>query len=164
MTPLVVQMVTYNAWANRELFRCLNAAPASIVDAPTLQVIEHYCSIAGVFASRLGAAKDISPSNEAQTLDSLSAFALRCDEWLVSFTTQLAPDRFEEQILFTFLDGNRGCMSQGEILMHIALHSALHRGEVYRLLQGRNIDLPWDTFAVFLHETEPARRTQSAIG
>ena len=101
------------------------------------------------------------PLKASPTLGSLETSMVHTDAWYVSHASQLDDSAFEERIVFTFMDGKRGCMTRSEILMHVALHSALHRGEVYRLLQGRNIDLPWDTFAVFLHQSEPARRTAS---
>jgi uncharacterized damage-inducible protein DinB len=57
-----------------------------------------------------------------------------------------------------FTDGDRGCMSRREMLTHVAIHGAYHRGEVGRLLKQMPAPVPWDTFAVFLHQAEPARR------
>ena len=50
-----------------------------------------------------------------------------------------------------------------EMLTHAAIHGAYHRGEVGRILRQISAALPWDTFAVFLHQTEPERRNARAM-
>ncbi|TCU33592.1 hypothetical protein EV129_11597 [Rhizobium azibense] len=35
-----------------------------------------------------------------------------------------------------------------------------HRGEMGRIFWQLSITPPWDTFTVYLHQTEPARRRQ----
>ena len=57
-------------------------------------------------------------------------------------------------------------MTREEMLTHVVTHGGYHRGEVGRLMvqaasrSGQDMLLPWDTFAVHLHKTEPARRMQ----
>jgi uncharacterized damage-inducible protein DinB len=62
---------------------------------------------------------------------------------------------------FNFTDGDKGYMTREEMLTHVALHGGYHRGEVGRILWQLSITPPWDTFAVYLHQADPARRLQS---
>ena len=64
------------------------------------------------------------------------------------------------QIAFTFTDGGRGAMTREEMLFHVVTHDGYHRGEVGRMLKQIQSPLPWDTFAVFLHQDQPERRGQ----
>jgi uncharacterized damage-inducible protein DinB len=49
-------------------------------------------------------------------------------------------------------------MSREEMLTHVVTHGGYHRGEVGRILAQLSVSPPWDTFAVYLHKTEPSRR------
>jgi len=49
-------------------------------------------------------------------------------------------------------------MSREEILTHLVIHSGYHRGEIGRIMSRLSIGIPWDTFAVYLHQTDPSRR------
>ncbi|MDX8531397.1 DinB family protein [Mesorhizobium sp. VK25A] len=46
------------------------------------------------------------------------------------------------------------------MLTHVVLHGSYHRGEIGRMLAGIAVSPPWDTYAVHLHRSEPARRLQ----
>lgn len=60
-------------------------------------------------------------------------------------------------------------MTREEMLTHVVTHGGYHRGEVGRLMiqaaarSAHDIKLPWDTYAVHLHRTEPERRLQRQI-
>ena len=63
-----------------------------------------------------------------------------------------------EPIIFSFTDGDAGCMSREEMLLHVATHAGYHRGEAGRMLCPLGVALPWDTYAVYLHCSQPSRR------
>lgn len=47
------------------------------------------------------------------------------------------------------------------MLTHVIDHGGYHRGEVGRIMAQRSLALPWDTFAVHLHQTEAWRMRQT---
>jgi uncharacterized damage-inducible protein DinB len=53
-------------------------------------------------------------------------------------------------------------MSRQEMLTHVAVHGTYHRGEVGRILRQLSAPLPWDTFAVYLHQAQPERRDRAS--
>lgn len=56
-----------------------------------------------------------------------SAFkARRLDEWLIDYAEQLDDEAAAERIDFVFTDGDQGCMSRAEMLMHLVTHSLCH--------------------------------------
>ena len=79
-----------------------------------------------------------------------------------------APRSLSQSIAFVFTDGDQGYMTREEMLTHVVTHTGYHRGEAGRLLtqaaarDGHGVYLPWDTYAVHLHQTEPERRRQGA--
>lgn len=49
-------------------------------------------------------------------------------------------------------------MSVEEILLHVNLHGAYHRGNVGQVLKSVDVVPPRDLYTRFLHLTEPQRR------
>ncbi len=91
-------------------------------------------------------------------LGALSEATERTHQWYLAYVTGLDRDRLREPVCFTFSDGDKGCMTREEMLAHVLLHGAVHRGEAARILGQIGVPLPWDTLAVHLHRAELARR------
>ncbi|WP_374377328.1 DinB family protein [Dongia sp.] len=158
----------YNAWANRDLLDTLAQVDpvlhATEVDA-AIRLVNHYHIVGRIFAAHLaGRAHGYTATNTDGTpaLAALRTDLLACDRWFVDYAGTLTPDVAAERIAFTFTDGDRGLMSRAEMVTHVTLHGGYHRGEVGQILKRLNIPLPWDTYAVFLHQTEPSRRRQES--
>jgi uncharacterized damage-inducible protein DinB len=73
----------------------------------------------------------------------------------------VTPQQLCESVAFVFTDGDHGCMSREEMLTHVVTHAGYHRGEVGQIMKQLSIELPWDTFAVYLHRAEPSRRSNA---
>lgn len=156
----------YQAWANDELFDRL-----ALLDRQTqaaelhtaLRLVSHHHVVAEIFAAHLSGTRHGHTSDntvETPTLAALRASVTATDGWYQNYVLDVAPAQLDEAIAFTFTDGDRGTMTRHEMLLHVALHSAIHRGEVSRMLVQLSITPPWDTLAVYLHRTQPARRDQ----
>jgi uncharacterized damage-inducible protein DinB len=83
------------------------------------------------------------------------------DRWYLGYLETATPELLSESVPFTFTDGDKGCMSREEMLAHVVTHGGYHRGEVGRIMAQHSVGLPWDTFAVYLHRTEPSRRLRT---
>ncbi|WP_282507681.1 DinB family protein [Burkholderia cepacia] len=88
------------------------------------------------------------------------------DRWYLDYAETATPGMLSESIPFAFTDGDNGYMTRKEMLIHVVTHGGYHRDEAGRLMiqaaarSGQDIKLPWDTYAVHLHRTEPACRLQ----
>lgn len=159
----------YQAWANNELFDRLalidpQAHAAELHTA--LRLVSHHHVVAEIFAAHLGGTRHRHTSDntvETPTLDALRASVAETDRWYQQYVLDVAPEQLDEAVAFTFTDGDKGTMTRHEMLQHVALHSAIHRGEVSRILVQLSITPPWDTLAVYLHRTQPARRQQELL-
>ena len=78
--------------------------------------------------------------------------------WFVDQAGALTPARLEEEVAFTFTDGQRGRMSREEMLAHVITHGSYHRGEVGQMLKRLSTAPPRDLFTAYLHRAEPQRR------
>lgn len=166
MSAMLRKLYGYHAWANRDLFDKLSSLDATQHKAElhtALRLINHYYVVAKIFAAHLtGMPHGYASDNtvETPTLDELSAALTSSDQWYLDYLANVSPAKLSEAIPFAFTDGDKGYMTREEMLLHVALHGGYHRGEVGRILWQLSVTPPWDTFAVHLHQTEPARRLQ----
>jgi uncharacterized damage-inducible protein DinB len=165
--PLLREMFRYNAWANAEFFAKLEMLGPDHGEERHVAIrqLNHCLVVNKIFAAHLtgrphGYAADNTP--ETPGLSELRAAAAATDRWYLDYLQSVSEADLAEPIAFAFTDGDRGCMSRQEMLTHAAIHGAYHRGEVGRILRQISAPLPWDTFAVFLHQTEPGRRDSVA--
>jgi uncharacterized damage-inducible protein DinB len=81
-------------------------------------------------------------SAELPSFEVLANEARATANWYVDYADALAPNEIDEAIDFAFSNGERARMTRGEMLLHVALHAAGHRGQVALLLQKNGIQ-PW---------------------
>jgi uncharacterized damage-inducible protein DinB len=160
---LLREMFRYNAWANAEFFAKLELVGADHGEEchVAIRQLNHCLVVNKIFTAHLtGRPHGYTADNTPETpgLSELSAAVAASDRWYLDYLESVSETDLAEPIAFTFTDGDRGRMTRQEILTHAAIHGAYHRGEVGRILRQISAPLPWDTFAVFLHQTEPARR------
>ena len=167
---LLRDIFRYNAWANAEFFAKLESLDPVQYGEPrhlAIRLLNHCHVVNRIFVAHLtGARHGCAASNTEKTpaLVELREAVAETDRWFLDYLETVSVDALAERIAFVFTDGDRGCMSRQEILTHAAIHGAYHRGEVGRILRQISAPLPWDTFAVFLHQAEPERRGMSLAG
>jgi uncharacterized damage-inducible protein DinB len=168
MSALLHRLYDYHAWANTELFgklETINRVAHARELQTMLRLINHHHVVARIFAAHLsGARHPYTADNTEDTpdLDALRAAVTTCDRWYIDYLQGLTAEHLAEALPFVFTDGDKGCMTREEILMHVALHAGGHRGEVCRILWQLSVTPPWDTFAVYLHQAQPERRLRAA--
>jgi len=166
MTEMLSTLYGYQAWANNDLLGRVALLDPKVQAAElhaALRLISHYHVVARIFASHLSGRKHRYTSDnttETPTLGDLHAAVSATDRWYEYYVRKVSSKDLSQTVAFTFTDGDEGCMTRHEMLLHVALHSAIHRGEVCRILSQSSITPPWDTLAVYLHQAEPFRRRQ----
>lgn len=166
MTSLLQKLYGYHAWANVDLLDKLETVDREKHGTElqtALRLISHYYAVSRIFAAHLqGVPHEYTSDNSDETpaLDQLRAAVTSSDQWYLGYLRDTPCSALSEAVPFTFTDGDKGDMTKEEMLIHVALHGAYHRGEAGRILWQLSVTPPWDTFAVYLHQTEPARRLQ----
>lgn len=164
MNTSLQKLYGYSAWANVELLDKLESVDTEEQGTQlqaALRLVSHYCVVSQIFAGHLqGVPHGFESDNLRETpcLQELRTAVMSIDRWYLDYVNTVSPAALREAIAFTFTDGDKGHMTREEMLTHVALHGGYHRGEVGRILQQLSIIPPWDTFAVYLHQAEPARR------
>jgi uncharacterized damage-inducible protein DinB len=165
---LLREMFRYNAWANAEFFaklELLDPGQHGEERHVAIRQLNHCLVVNRIFRAHLtGRSHPYTADNTPETpgLSELSAAVAASDHWYLDYLENVSETDLAESIAFTFTDGDQGCMSRQEILTHAAIHGAYHRGEVGRILRQISAALPWDTFAVYLHQAEPERRDRAS--
>ena len=166
MSGLLRTTFGYHAWANHELLGALAGLDPRTQGSELqaiLRLIDHAHVVSRIFAAHLSGSRHPHASDrsaETPALDMLRAAVAATDQWYLDYVKAVPPAALLEAVSFTFTDGDSGRMTREEMLAHVALHSAVHRGEACRILSQLSITPPWDTLAVYLHQAEPARRRQ----
>jgi uncharacterized damage-inducible protein DinB len=101
-------------------------------------------------------------SPELPSLDALAASARATADWYADYADALLPEEVDEALAFSFANGKPARMTRGEMLLHVALHAAGHRGQAALLLQKNGI-VPWpDRLTDFLGSDADAAKAEAA--
>ncbi len=164
---LLTSAFRYKAWANQELFATLrevDEAAHSQERHACVRLLNHIYVVDQIFAAHLCRTTHTfvaTNTSETPTLDALESGVARTDSWYLDFVSKLDNEALEEPIEFVFTDQTNARMSREEMLMHVNLHGAYHRGAVGRILSQTGLAPPRDLFTGFLHKSEPERRLRT---
>ncbi len=158
----------YKSWANDELLGVLRSVDAAKMQTAefrrALIVLEHTYIVDRIFAAHLESVPHRYPgvvSSEPPPLEPLSERIRASDQWYVDYVRRLDPAHLDEHIDFTFTDGALGRMSRAEILIHLSVHGAYHRGNIAQLLAQLSVAPSRDLFTRYLHELQPTERRRA---
>lgn len=164
-TPSVLNsMLGYKAWANQEIFaelRQLQHPEHQETLHKALRILNHTHVVDNIFAGHLsGMPHGYAATNTEETpsLEVLRRATKDLDDWYLAHSQSLTPELLAETVRFVFTDGDRGAMTRAEVLTHVVLHGAYHRGAVGRLMFEASVPPPRDIFTRYLHSLEPSRR------
>src|SRR5215471_7134765 len=156
------RVFSYKAKANEEILMAMrqfdDAAPAKEI---AIRVLSHTYVVDRIFAANLtGTEHGYTSANTSQapSLEELSARIKTSDQWYIDYVSLLDEAQLAERIDFTFTDGLPGRMSREEMLWHVAIHGAGHRGQVGWIMMENSITPPADRFTSYLHRAEAATR------
>lgn len=172
---LLFRMFRYQAWANEEILEAmkgLNVEHHAEERRVALRLMNHCLIVNKIFAAHLtGHSHGFSADNPPDTpeLEELRSELAAVDRWYLDYVSAVTPAILSQSVPFVFTDGDNGYMTREEMLTHVVTHGGYHRGEAGRVMvqaaakSGQGMKLPWDTYAVHLHRTEPERRLQGRV-
>jgi uncharacterized damage-inducible protein DinB len=167
-TTTLERLFRYKAHSNSEMLAAMRAfddgSPAKDI---AIRILNHTYVADRIFAANLtGTEHGYTSANpgQAPSLEELAAAIKVSDQWYINYVSLLDGADLAEKIDFSFTDGEPGRMSREEMLMHVALHGAGHRGQIGLIMMQHSITPPADRFTSYLHKAEASdrRRTSQA--
>jgi len=156
------RLFRYKANSNKEILAAMrlfdDASPAKEI---AIRVLSHTYVVDRIFAANLTGTEHgytLANTSQAPSLEELSATIKTSDQWYIDYVWLLDEAQMAERIDFTFTDGEPGRMSREEMLWHVAIHGAGHRGQVGWIMTENSITPPADRFTSYLHKAEASTR------
>jgi len=161
---LLQSLFDHKAWADDELLTRLRSLDASTHEQErhtAIRIANHVHVVDCLFQAQLQrAALPFAGTNTPDTpaLEALHEAMRATDGWYQQQLRVLDDEALGERINFHFVDGDAGCMTRAEMLLHVATHGSYHRGAVGRILAQCGVTPPRDLLSGFLHRSQPERR------
>ncbi|MDE2430485.1 MAG: damage-inducible protein DinB [Burkholderiales bacterium] len=161
---LIHSMFAQKAWANKALFNALGELSPGEHAEPLhtmIRTLNHIYVVDRIFqAHLLGQSHGYQSTNTSETpeLAALQFDVAELDAWYMQYASGVSASELSESLAFRFTDGDEGSMSREEMLVHVVMHGAYHRGNVGQVLKSISVAPPRDLYTKFLHESEPQRR------
>jgi uncharacterized damage-inducible protein DinB len=118
----------YDAWANHEVLAGLRASTHP--HARPLQLLSHVLSAERLWLERITMQPQSLPIWPDFTLDQCDAQIADVERLWDAFFGQLAPVGLLEKVVYKNSKGEPWTSTVEDILTHVALHSAYHRGQI----------------------------------
>ena len=118
----------YDAWANREVLAALNSgSPAS---ARARQLLAHILSAERLWLERIRKHSQSLPVWPDLTREECEALIDELSRLWREFLSPLSADALSQQVVYTNSKGEPWTSTVQDILTHVVLHSAYHRGQI----------------------------------
>ena len=139
MTVRHSRMLTrYNHWANKVMFDAVAALPEGEATKERkslfknmVHTLNHNYVIDVIWQAHLeGRDHGMTARNTVDhpPLAELWEKQRAIDDWYVRWSDELTPEKLDSAVSYVLIGGNKGVMTQREILLHIVNHSSYHRG------------------------------------
>jgi uncharacterized damage-inducible protein DinB len=155
-------LTRYNHWANKVMFDAVAALPEGEATKERrslfrnmVHTLNHNYVIGMIWQAHLEGREHGMTARNTPDHPPLAALwdkQQALDDWYIHWSDRLTAEQLDAPVSFTLIGGNRGTMTQLEVLLHIVNHSSYHRGFVADLFfqvpqRAPTMDLP-----VFLRE------------
>jgi uncharacterized damage-inducible protein DinB len=124
----------YDAWANREVFASLSASARPT--ARTGQLLAHILSAERLWLERIREQPQSLPVWPDFRLDRCEAQIVELAELWSGYLSELSAAGLSENVAYRNSKGEPWTSSVQDILTHVILHSAYHRGQIASLVRA----------------------------
>jgi uncharacterized damage-inducible protein DinB len=120
----------YDAWANREVFTGLRTSASAPPNARPLQLLAHILSAERLWLERIRKQPQSLPVWPDLPLEQWEAQIDELARLWREFLGQLSPAGLSEKVTYKNSKGEPWSSMVEDILTHVVLHSAYHRGQI----------------------------------
>jgi uncharacterized damage-inducible protein DinB len=139
-----MRMFAYDHWANRECVIAMSSANSA--SSSTMGRIAHILSAQKLWLERLRQEPQTLPVWPGSTLPECAKLA---DEMAVlwrNYLAQLSPSGYDDKIEYRNSKGEAWSSRIEDVLTHVLLHSAYHRGQVALEMRGAGLEPAYTDF------------------
>ena len=122
------QLFAYDDWANREVLASL--AHAANRTARSIKLLAHIVSAERLWLERLLRQKQTYPVWPDFDLDKCAADIAQLPQLWRNYLQQLRPGKVSDDVAYVNSKGESWNNSVQDILTHVVMHSAYHRGQI----------------------------------
>ena len=141
-----LRMFAYDRWANCECLAAMKAAGS--VSADTVGRMAHILSAQTLWFERILKKPQSMPVWPSSTVEDCTALADEISSawrnYLTQLATQLPPGSLDDKVEYRNSKGDPWSSRVEDILMHVLLHSAYHRGQIALQMRSSRLE-PADT-------------------
>jgi uncharacterized damage-inducible protein DinB len=124
----------YDEWANREVLAGLEVV--SLPQAKPLQLLAHIVSAERLWLGRIRKQPQSLPVWPDFTLDKCATQIAEVASLWREYFAQLSPMGLSETVAYQNSKGEPWTSTVEDVLTHVLLHSAYHRGQIASLIRG----------------------------
>jgi uncharacterized damage-inducible protein DinB len=155
-------LTRYNQWANKVMFDAVAALPEGEATKERkslfknmVHTLNHNYVIGLIWQAHLeGRDHGMTARNtpDYPALGDLRQKQQAIDGWYIDWSDALTDEKLDRPVSYTLIGGNKGAMTEREILFHIVNHSSYHRGFVADLFFQVPARAPQMDLPVFVRE------------
>jgi uncharacterized damage-inducible protein DinB len=146
------KLYLYDHWANQEVARALRAAPQP--PSRSVRLMAHVVGTEWTWRSRIlpeGKKMAVWPQLTVEQI--VQEMAELKSAW-AGYLSQLTPPRLMESAAYTNSKGEHFSSLLGDILMHVVMHSAYHRGQIAADMRASGLE---PVYTDFIHAVRQAK-------
>ncbi|MBV9341734.1 MAG: DinB family protein [Acidobacteria bacterium] len=139
------RMFVYDHWANRECMRAIGASGGAVAGT-CLGRLAHILSAEKLWLERLRRQPQSMAVWPASTLAECAALAEEMASAWHDYLAELEPARFDERIDYCNSKGEAWSSRVEDVLTHVLMHSAYHRGQIAVEMRAAGAEPPYTDF------------------
>ena len=144
MLEHIRNLFSYDAWANREVLGSLQALEAP--PARSVNLLAHIVSAERVWLERLLAQKQTLPVWPTFTLEQCKLEVEQLPGLWKGYLTSLGETGLSGAITYQNTKGEAFTSQKQDILLHVIMHSAYHRGQIAADMRAAGFTPPYTDF------------------
>jgi uncharacterized damage-inducible protein DinB len=150
-------MLGYNEWANRKMMDSLKQS--STPSAKAVRALAHLLIAEKTWLLRLQTNQDSTGFDfwQGTALEECEALALEVKQAFAALLDELTEDKLDSIATYKNSKGVEYSTSYRDILTHVLIHSAYHRGQVAMAVRAEGDTPAYTDYIAFVRESESAK-------
>lgn len=150
-------MLNYNEWANRKMMDSLKQS--SSPNAKAIRALAHLLIAEKTWLLRLQTNQDSTGFDfwQGTTLEECEALALEVRQSFAALLNELTGDKLDSVATYKNSQGVEYSTSYRDILTHVLMHSAYHRGQVAMAVRAEGDTPAYTDYIGFVRESESTK-------